>query len=131
MHLYDFLFAWLYDRALQHAEAAGLRTIRREILAGARGRTLEIGAGTGLNLAHYAGAMSLVLSDPSPPMLSLLRRKATGMGIDTEIVRLPARSFRSAARPSMPSRLPSHNIARAAVASGIVRRCFNVIRRRE
>jgi hypothetical protein len=58
MHLHDFLFAWLYERALLRAEAAGLRAIRRELFAGARGRILEIGAGTGLNLGHYAGAMS-------------------------------------------------------------------------
>ena len=31
----------------------GLREMRADLLAAARGRTLEIGAGTGLNLAHY------------------------------------------------------------------------------
>jgi SAM-dependent methyltransferase len=91
IRLYDAFFASLYDRALQRAEAAGLRALRRELLAGAHGRTLEIGAGTGLNIEHYSAAVTrLVLTDPSRPMLRLLRRKADGMGIDAGIVDAPA-----------------------------------------
>ena len=41
--------------------------MRRSLLARASGRTLEIGAGTGLGLAHYTDAVTeLVLAEPDP-----------------------------------------------------------------
>ena len=45
--------AALYDPFLWMGERSGLRAHRRELLSQARGRTVEIGCGTGLNLAHY------------------------------------------------------------------------------
>ena len=63
------IFAALYDLMLRGTERAGLEDMRAELLAGARGRTLELGAGTGLNLAHYTGAVTeLVLTEPDPHM---------------------------------------------------------------
>ena len=47
------IFAAIYDRLLAGSEKAGLREMRAELLGAARGRVLELGAGTGLNLAHY------------------------------------------------------------------------------
>ena len=47
------LFAGVYDRLMADTEEAGLSDHRHGILAEARGRTVELGAGTGLNLAHY------------------------------------------------------------------------------
>ena len=47
------LFAAVYDRGLAESEEAGMRERRRDLIAGADGRTVELGAGTGLNLAHY------------------------------------------------------------------------------
>jgi ubiquinone/menaquinone biosynthesis C-methylase UbiE len=70
------VFAAIYDRMLGAQERAGLRDMRAELLAGARGRTLELGAGTGLNLAHYTGQVSeLVLTEPDPHMAKRLRRR--------------------------------------------------------
>jgi ubiquinone/menaquinone biosynthesis C-methylase UbiE len=70
------IFAALYDRMLRGTEDAGLRDMRAELLAGARGRTLELGAGTGLNLAHYTGAVTeLVLTEPDPHMARRLRTR--------------------------------------------------------
>ena len=46
-------FSALYDRCFKAAEEAGLREMRRDVLAGARGRVLEVGAGTGLNIELY------------------------------------------------------------------------------
>ena len=69
------LFAAIYDRMLADTEEAGLRERRRRLLQNARGRVLEIGAGTGLNLPHYGeGVTQLVLTEPSPYMAQRLRR---------------------------------------------------------
>ena len=70
------IFAALYDRLLSGTERAGLRDMRAELLAGARGRTLELGAGTGLNLPHYTEAVTeLVLTEPDPHMARRLRAR--------------------------------------------------------
>ena len=50
------IFAFTYDRFMARTEAAGLAAHRGGLLAGATGRVLEIGAGTGANLAHYGPA---------------------------------------------------------------------------
>jgi ubiquinone/menaquinone biosynthesis C-methylase UbiE len=68
------LFALWYPIVVERAERAGQRQTRRELLAQASGRTLEIGAGSGLNLPHYTAAVTeLVVSEPSPHMLAHLR----------------------------------------------------------
>jgi ubiquinone/menaquinone biosynthesis C-methylase UbiE len=73
------VFAWYYPRILELAERAGQRDTRRRLLSAARGRTLEIGAGQGANLAHYTSSVSeLVITEPSPHMLARLRRAVAG-----------------------------------------------------
>ena len=70
------IFAGLYDLMLRGTERAGLRDMRAELLAEAQGRTLELGAGTGLNLAHYTDAVTeLVLTEPDPHMARRLRKR--------------------------------------------------------
>ena len=70
------LFAALYDRMTARAERAGLADLRAGVLAGASGRTLELGAGTGSNAAHYPAAVTeLVLTEPDPHMARRLREK--------------------------------------------------------
>jgi SAM-dependent methyltransferase len=70
------LFAAIYDRMAAVGEKAGMRELRAELLAGARGRTLELGAGTGLNLGHYGEAVTeLLLTEPDPHMAKRLRRR--------------------------------------------------------
>jgi ubiquinone/menaquinone biosynthesis C-methylase UbiE len=89
--LYGRLFARFYDRAIAASEAAGLADRRRGLLAQARGRVLEIGAGTGLNLAHYpAGIEQLVLTEPEEPMLARLRERAAGHDPPATVVAAPA-----------------------------------------
>jgi ubiquinone/menaquinone biosynthesis C-methylase UbiE len=69
-------FARIYDRALASTEKAGLADMRRSLLAQARGRVLEIGAGTGLNLPHYTSEVEeLILAEPDPHMAVQLREK--------------------------------------------------------
>jgi ubiquinone/menaquinone biosynthesis C-methylase UbiE len=74
-------FAAIYDWMLAGTEDAGLRDMRAELVGQAEGRTLELGAGTGLNLAHYTDAVTeLVLTEPDPHMAKRLRDR---LGADT------------------------------------------------
>jgi SAM-dependent methyltransferase len=92
-------FAAIYDKAFARAEEAGLRDIRRATLSPATGRTLEIGAGTGLNHDLYPAAVTeLVMTEPFGPMADQLRERVSGSG--TEVVQasgdsipVPANSF--------------------------------------
>ena len=69
------IFAATYDRLSQGSEDAGLRRLRQGLLAGANGRVLEIGAGTGANLGLYSGTIGeLVLTEPESPMLRRLQK---------------------------------------------------------
>src|SRR3954471_18335053 len=76
MALWEKVFAAGYDRLMAGAEKAGLHDMRRELLASARGRTLEIGAGTGANVGLYPAAVTeLVLAEPAEPMARRLEHK--------------------------------------------------------
>jgi ubiquinone/menaquinone biosynthesis C-methylase UbiE len=67
-------FAAIYDRLLDSSEKAGLSEMRAELIGQAAGRTLELGAGTGLNLPHYTDSVTeLVLTEPDPHMARRLR----------------------------------------------------------
>jgi ubiquinone/menaquinone biosynthesis C-methylase UbiE len=85
------LFAAIYDRGLKGTEDAGLREMRRETLTAASGHTIDIGAGTGANLALYPQAVTeLVLSEPDPHMAKRLRQKLGGAGRTASLVEAPA-----------------------------------------
>ena len=69
------LFAAYYPRLMAKSEDAGQRQTRAGLLADARGRVLEIGAGSGANLPHYGPAVTeLTLTEPNPHMLYHLLR---------------------------------------------------------
>ena len=63
--LWAMAFAGLYEPVLWIGERLGMRAHRRELLAHTRGRTVELGSGTGLNLAHYPDDVDELIS-PSP-----------------------------------------------------------------
>src|SRR5919112_4225672 len=89
------LFAAIYNPVLWAGELAGMRARRRDLLALARGRTLELGAGTGLNLPHYPGAVDeLILAEPAAPMRKRLQKAVRRGGhaatiLDAAAERLP------------------------------------------
>jgi Methylase involved in ubiquinone/menaquinone biosynthesis len=84
-------FAALYDRSLKGTEEAGLRDMRRRLLADARGRTIDLGAGTGANLGLYPAAVSeLVLVEPDPHMAKKLRHRLAEAGNPAELIEAPA-----------------------------------------
>jgi SAM-dependent methyltransferase len=75
-HRWDHVFAALYDRILRRGEQQTMGRLRNEVLANARGRTLEIGAGTGVNIPYYPdSADELILAEPFEPMRRQLERK--------------------------------------------------------
>ncbi|MGN6799600.1 MAG: class I SAM-dependent methyltransferase [Gaiellaceae bacterium] len=85
------LFAATYDRLSRGSEEAGLRALRQGLLAGATGRVLEIGAGTGANLGLYNGTIEgLVVTEPESPMLRRLQKAAHEHMPHAQVVRAPA-----------------------------------------
>jgi ubiquinone/menaquinone biosynthesis C-methylase UbiE len=81
------LFAALYDTVGRGSEAAGIREERKQLLTGAAGPTIELGAGTGLNLEHYPETVTrLVLVEPDRHMRRRLGRRLEALGREAEIV---------------------------------------------
>ncbi|HEY5709623.1 MAG TPA: class I SAM-dependent methyltransferase [Solirubrobacterales bacterium] len=87
-------FSAVYDGLMKSTEEAGMREIRRETLAAARGRTIDIGAGTGINVELYPEAVTeLVLAEPDEHMLNRLRPKVPGWGREVSVVQAGAGSL--------------------------------------
>jgi ubiquinone/menaquinone biosynthesis C-methylase UbiE len=90
------LFARFYDRALKATEENGLGAMRAALLAKARGRVVEIGAGTGVNVGLYGtGIEDLTLVEPDPHMGARLRVRLEegGGGAPKHLVEAPAESL--------------------------------------
>jgi ubiquinone/menaquinone biosynthesis C-methylase UbiE len=69
------VLALIYDRFLYLGEVAGMRSARKTLLERASGRVVEVGAGTGLNVANYPpAAQELILVEPEPAMRRRLER---------------------------------------------------------
>jgi ubiquinone/menaquinone biosynthesis C-methylase UbiE len=88
--LRDRIFAAGYDPLSARWEKRYGATLRKKLLEHARGRVLEIGVGTGLNLPHYPPVDELVAAEPSEPMLRRARRRAAETGRDVTFVEAPA-----------------------------------------
>lgn len=85
------MFASLYDRVLARAEREGLADRRALLLAEAAGHTLEIGAGTGLNVARYPAAVTdLVLAEPDRAMTHRLAARVAACARPARVVRADA-----------------------------------------
>lgn len=88
------VFALLYDTAFVLAEKRGLHKIRFELLRQARGKVVELGAGTGLNVAHYPKDVEeLLLTEPDPHMASKLRKRIAGTPVKVSIAQVSADSL--------------------------------------
>lgn len=62
--------ASVYDALMVPADKLGFEQVRRMVVKKARGRVLEIGAGTGLNFKHFEEAECVLAIEPDPHMLS-------------------------------------------------------------
>src|SRR6516225_2508455 len=84
-------FAPLPDPSVWVGERAGLRTHRQQLRSRASGRTLEIGGGTGLNLAHYPDDLEeLVLVEPDPDMRIRVEKRLRRNGRRAQLLDAPA-----------------------------------------
>ncbi|MFH8803269.1 class I SAM-dependent methyltransferase [Streptomyces sp. NPDC017936] len=82
------LFARCYARLSVAAETrAGLAGLRGRLLAGLSGRVVEIGAGNGLNFAHYPGAVSEVVAiEPERRLRASAREAALRADVPVDVV---------------------------------------------
>jgi ubiquinone/menaquinone biosynthesis C-methylase UbiE len=84
---------WLYDAAMAVLERLGLGPWRRWLAAGTRGRTLDLGCGTGRNLPLLPGDARAVGVDPCAQSLARARRRAPGaLLVQARAEALPFRS---------------------------------------
>ncbi|NLE21781.1 MAG: class I SAM-dependent methyltransferase [Actinobacteria bacterium] len=70
--------AALYDAVMWPAERAAVGAWRRRLAVEARGRVLEIAAGTGAQFRWYAPGTEVTALEPDPGMLGRARRRAAG-----------------------------------------------------
>lgn len=78
------VFARLYTRMSEKAEQTGYR---RDMLAGAAGRVLEIGAGNGANFGLYPTTVDeVVAAEPEPYLRARAREAAAGAPVRIEVV---------------------------------------------
>jgi len=75
--------------------ACGIKPVRKQrqkVVPLAQGRVLEVGIGTGLNLAHYdkSRVSAIVGVDPAMQMHRLARKRMARAGLDVELVGVSA-----------------------------------------
>ena len=84
-------FAAVYDPFLWVSERVGMRAHRQELLRHVRGRTVELGSGTGLNLPHYPDDLDeLFLTEPDTAMAARLKRKLRHSGRSARVLGVSA-----------------------------------------
>jgi ubiquinone/menaquinone biosynthesis C-methylase UbiE len=90
------IFARVYGWASPRMDRGGVADYRRRLLAGLAGQVIEVGAGNGLNFAHYPPAVTRVVAvEPDPYLRDLAQRAAKRAPVPVEVVdgvaeRLPA-----------------------------------------
>jgi ubiquinone/menaquinone biosynthesis C-methylase UbiE len=90
------IFARLYERMSASEDERGAGEHRTELLAGLRGRVIEVGAGNGRNFARYPDGVSEVLAvEPEPRLRASAESRRAGARVPVRVVegiadRLPA-----------------------------------------
>ena len=80
-------FARMYLRAAQKGEERGATEHRRRLLEGLRGAVLELGAGHGLNFAHYPPEVTEVIAvEPEPTLRAHAEQAAAGAPVPVRVV---------------------------------------------
>jgi SAM-dependent methyltransferase len=79
-------FARMYLKAGDRADRRGVAEHRRRLLAGVSGRIVEVGAGNGLNFAHYPATVTEVLAiEPEPTLRAAAERAAGGAPLPVSV----------------------------------------------
>jgi ubiquinone/menaquinone biosynthesis C-methylase UbiE len=80
------IFARFWVFISEREDAAGQHEYRRELLAGARGRVLEIGAGNGRNFKHYPDTVDEVVAiEPEPHLRERAAEAAHDAAVRVEV----------------------------------------------
>ncbi|MGI8779706.1 MAG: class I SAM-dependent methyltransferase [Solirubrobacteraceae bacterium] len=81
------LFARFYAWLAPLEDRAGVAEHRRDLVAGLRGRVLELGVGTGLSFQHYPPEVEqLVAVEPEPTMRANAAKAAREVALDVVLV---------------------------------------------
>ncbi|MDP8978774.1 MAG: class I SAM-dependent methyltransferase [Actinomycetota bacterium] len=100
------VFARFYAWVSRRINDEGMGELRDELLAGAHGRVVEVGAGNGLNLRRYPPAVTEVVAvEPEPYLRGLAERAARAAPVPVRVV------------PGAADRLP---LGTASVDTGVV-----------
>jgi ubiquinone/menaquinone biosynthesis C-methylase UbiE len=110
-----------YDRWLHYYERVmGVRAARKRLVSSATGRILEVGIGTGRNLAYYAPGVEVSAVDLSPEMLDRARRQAEALDIaidarvgDAQSLPFPDAAYGTVVATLALSAIPGHMTALA------------------
>ena len=118
------IYASLYDRYNQGAERTWLGDARRLAIGHARGRVLEIGAGTGMNFLFYRDVTEVVACEPDPAYLKQLRRRVPQATVPVQVVEAPAERlpFADASFDTAVSTLTMCSVDQPEQAAGELRR---------
>jgi ubiquinone/menaquinone biosynthesis C-methylase UbiE len=80
------LFAWLWARLAPRAEPA-IAPHRQRLVAGLRGRVVEVGVGTGASFAHYPGeVVEITAVEPEPRLRSSAEAAAASASAPVDVV---------------------------------------------
>ncbi|HJQ48106.1 MAG TPA: class I SAM-dependent methyltransferase [Amycolatopsis sp.] len=91
MSIHSVLFAAGYDRFMAKTEKLLLADLRHKLLATATGDVLEIGGGTGANIAAYGpDVRSVTITEPDASMLRRLERHAKAAPRPVTVLQAPA-----------------------------------------
>lgn len=81
------LFARVYPAWAVEADKRGQAEHRAELLAGARGRVVEVGAGTGRNFGHYPTTVTEVIAvEPEPRLRRLADAEARAASVPVRVL---------------------------------------------
>ena len=80
------LFAKIYDHLMAPLEKRRIMKWRKNLLEHAKGKVLEIGAGTGVNFSLYKDCEHITAIEPNPFMLEKAERKKTKANVPITLI---------------------------------------------